>query len=316
MSSRGGIATLGAGVLLLLAVATARATDVLAELEACAARLDPELDVGFGRIAARCPRLATELEESPWLPWLPESWRDPGNDLSAGGLAELRELIERERERALLRDTPQPAALAPVLADLGRDGSERPSLWKRVRDWLRSILEPQRAAPRESWLERWLLRLDPSEAFLRAIGYLAIVAVIALAIVILINELRATGLLRARRSAAAARRVARASERSLPTWSDVEAAPLAERPGLVLRILLDLLTRARRLPPADRLTARELGALAELPGAQDRERFRELALVAERARYAGAAPPASAIEAVVTYARELASRLEPERVAQ
>jgi hypothetical protein len=110
--------------------------------------------------------------------------------------------------------------------------------------------------------------------------------------------------------------VARASERSLPTWSDVETAPLAERPGLVLRILLDLLTRARRLPPADGLTARELGALAELPGAQDRERFRELALVAERARYAGAAPPASAIEAVVTYARELASRLEPERVAQ
>src|SRR5438128_7099732 len=68
----------------------------LPALDACLGRLDPELDIGYDRIAARCPELAKQLDHGAWAPWLPRGWKEPGNDLSAGGLRELRELVERE----------------------------------------------------------------------------------------------------------------------------------------------------------------------------------------------------------------------------
>src|SRR3569833_3488934 len=64
--------------------------------DACVARLDPQLDIGYDRIAARCPELMRQLEAGAWAPWLPRGWKESGNDLSAGSLKELRELVTRE----------------------------------------------------------------------------------------------------------------------------------------------------------------------------------------------------------------------------
>ena len=45
--------------------------ELLDRLDACIGRLDQQLDVGYERIAARCPELAPALAQSPWAPWLP-----------------------------------------------------------------------------------------------------------------------------------------------------------------------------------------------------------------------------------------------------
>ena len=59
---------------LLLAAALppcAQARDALEAIDDCVARLDTELDVGYARIAARCPDLTAALAESSFAPWLP-----------------------------------------------------------------------------------------------------------------------------------------------------------------------------------------------------------------------------------------------------
>src|SRR4051812_45744955 len=70
--------------------------DAMVNIDACVARLEPQLDIGYDRIAARCPDLMRELEAGAWAPWLPRGWKESGNDLSAGSLKELRELVTRE----------------------------------------------------------------------------------------------------------------------------------------------------------------------------------------------------------------------------
>ncbi|MEJ5755965.1 hypothetical protein, partial [Salmonella enterica] len=60
----------------------------LPDVDSCVRVLDPQLDIGYDRIAARCPDLARELEHGAWSSWLPRGWKESGNDLSAGGLKE------------------------------------------------------------------------------------------------------------------------------------------------------------------------------------------------------------------------------------
>src|SRR5919197_859234 len=80
----------------LVSAADVRATADLPDIGPCLAHLDPELDIGYDRIAARCPELVKQLDHGAWAPWLPRGWKESGNDLSAGGLKELRDLVGRE----------------------------------------------------------------------------------------------------------------------------------------------------------------------------------------------------------------------------
>jgi hypothetical protein len=67
-------------------------------IEACTQRLDPQVDIGYDRISARCPDLARTLERSELEQWLPAGWKEARNNLSAGSLRELRAVVERELE--------------------------------------------------------------------------------------------------------------------------------------------------------------------------------------------------------------------------
>ena len=119
--------------------------DAMANIDACVARLDLQLDIGYDRIAARCPDLMRQLEAGAWAPWLPRGWKESGNDLSAGSLKELRELVAREsnaRESSLAK-VPDVRSLQPILATLA--GNRDETGWSRFKSWLRSILEAPRA---------------------------------------------------------------------------------------------------------------------------------------------------------------------------
>src|SRR5688572_21860388 len=140
--------------------------DALAAIDDCIAKLDAALDVGYERIAARCPRLSLRLEQSGWSEWLPRGWKEARNDLSAGSLDELRTLVARELEASVGTHVPRVERLDEVLVKLGPVAREHTSLWARFRSWLRTVVERNRQTPRASWLDEMLKRNGRSQTFI------------------------------------------------------------------------------------------------------------------------------------------------------
>jgi len=311
------VAGLAAGI--LPPVARADATDeLLRGLATCERALDPELDVGYRRITELCPALVEQLGHSPWSALFPSGWDLRDSQLSAGGLAELGQLIERERSAsgrgaAGARPPPSAGLLAPVLRDLGAADEERGGLWARLKRWLRSVSDTRDDTPGSGWASRLLRRIDPGEAVLRALGYAALAVIVVLALAIVMNELRAAGLLRpAGRRRAAGRLADDATTLAAPTLRDLTRVAVTERPALLLRLVIDALTRTHRLPPAGSLTARELTTTARIDSPEDRERLRGLAGAAERTRFAAVAPAPDELTPVLAGAEALLAGLERE----
>jgi hypothetical protein len=277
------------------------------DVDSCVSRLDPQLDIGYDRIAARCPELARQLDKGGWGPWLPRGWKEPGNDLSAGGLKEFRELVARESAATVPSRTPDVRHLKSVLTELA--GNSREGGWSRFKSWLRSILERREETTDESWFTKMVAHVGVSQSLIRVIVYAALAAVVLLAAVILVNEARTAGLLP--KPGALKRRGGTSVEggTSAMAWSDIERAPLGDKPRLLLELIVRRLSDRGFLPPAGGLTVRELTKAVRLPEADDRARLADLALAAERVRYsAGGSQPAGLDESIAR-GRELLDRL-------
>src|SRR5271170_4284930 len=137
---------------LLLAAAGApgaAAREPVAAIDACIRQLDPTLDVGYPRIVQRCPDLAPALAASAWAARLPPDWNKPGNELSAGGLAELRTLMTRQPNAVSVR-VPRVERVAAVLAGIRRNDQPPEGWWARLKRWLRALLTPRPADPNDS----------------------------------------------------------------------------------------------------------------------------------------------------------------------
>ena len=305
-----------AAVLVLLTVPlVARADteqDPLRAIDSCLARLDAETDVGYGRIAARCPGLARTLEESGWSAWLPKGWKEPNNDLSAGSLEELRVLLARElATRAAESRTPDVANLRRILVDLGPAGGERSGLWARFKEWLRAIFESGQRPRDDHWLDRMIDRMGLSQVAIEMITYAALALIVLLAVLIVVNELRAAGFLPAsRRRAQPGDALGEPRERRRVTLRDIELAELHEKPRLMLELVTARLTDLHLLPPSGSLTVRELARSAQLRDADDRARLEELARVAERERFSAQGASPGSIEAAIEQGRILLARLQ------
>jgi len=300
-----------------LAPLVAAQPDPLAAINSCIARLDPQLDVGYERIAARCPDLASTLEQSGWAAWLPRGWKEPRNDLSAGSLAELRASVQRElapRTPTRMLDVQQ---LKGVLAQLGDASQERSSLWARFKQWLRSLFTRRDEESDVGGFSRLLDQLGVSDAVIEIITYILFGAVVALAGLIVVNELRAAGLLRARRPRGVRGDDADVGKEKRPTLHDLEHASLTERPRLLLELIAMKLTDLKRLPPAGAFTVREIARAAQLRGEPDRSRLAELALTAERARFAAGSIEPAAVDKAVAGGRALLTTLDsPDEAAR
>ncbi len=79
---------------------------------------------------------------------------------------------------------------------------------------------------------------------------------------------------------------------------------------MLLELICSRLTALRRLPPATALTVRELTKSARLQDARDSARLADLALIAERARFAAVGIPESVMVAELERGRELLKRVE------
>jgi hypothetical protein len=316
-SRAGGWAVLLGGTVLWVGVVWADAPRVaLDAIDSCVLKLNSDIDIGYGRVVARCPTLARRLDESGLSVWLPRDWRRPGNDLSAGGLRELRDVVSRGLivgATASGRDRPPGVERVPeILAGLARSEDRHGGWWAGAKAWLRNLFEEPESAADEGWLTRVIGRGGLSQASIELISYVALVAVAVLAIVIVANELRVDGVVgRWRRRFAG---VADSPGGARPYgaglgWDDVVRAALLQRPGLLLELVVGRLVDGGRLRAARGLTVSELTRLARLPGEEDRGRLAELARTAERVRFSGVVVSDGEIEAAVEGGRVLLERV-------
>jgi hypothetical protein len=301
-----------ASVLTLLCVlalpAAAHEDAALGVIDACAARLDAQIDVGYARLAARCPELPAALRASAWARWLPVAWTDADNNLSAQSLEALHALIVSELALKAPAAGPEVARLRPILAQLAATADERRGWWARLQGWLRRVVALRAPGEHESAFARLFGRVSLSQAVLEFVSFVGVALVVALAGFIVVNEWRAAGLqipwVRAKRREAAPEREAV----RLLSWHDIERAAAAERPRMLLELLAARLTATRRLPSSAALTVRELTRAAQL-AAEDHSRLLEVALAAERLRYSTHAAEPGALAAVIERGRELLERL-------
>ena len=214
---------------------------------------------------------ARALANAPWRDLLPRDLAARGDELSAESLRALIVLVREAGVSEATGTAPQAEALAPVLAELGAQGQQGATRWERFKRWLEQKLE-NRDDDEEGVLDKWSRQLQTSEGVAQAITYLGYALVAGLVIFVIAAELRAAGLLSVRRRAAERAHPASMWRRRL-MLADVAAAPLAERPGMLLRLLGESLTRAHRLPAADGLTASAIARRADLEDAGDRERI-------------------------------------------
>jgi hypothetical protein len=281
----------------------------LADLDDCIRRLDPQADIGYDRIAARCPDLAHQLEQSGWGKWLPRGWRQAGNDLSAASLRELRELAARELATRLSARTPEVAFLKSVLAELAGNSSGNVTWWTRFKEWLHSIFESREQDRDEGWLDRLISRVGFSQSMLDLISYAALAAVVALAGVIVLNELRAAGVLEKRRPPKRNQPGQHDSQARETGWETVQRAEPGERPRLLLELIATRLAGPPFVPPSRALTVRELARTAIVTEPDDRARLVQLAAAAERVRFSAHEVPAATLERPLIRGRELLDRL-------
>ena len=309
------------GLLLVLLLATTAAAgaaerrDALGAIDTCLAQLERGLDVGYRRISARCPDLATTLSASPWAASLPRNWNKPDNRLSAAGLEELRTLIARESARSAPAPELHVTRVAGVLAALSAPQQERRGWWTRFKDWLRELLARRPEQSEAGWLRQWLGELKLSDALIDAVSLGALALVMLLAGAIIVNELRIAGLLKARHGARPESAQAASSEEAL-TLRDIDRAAPSQRPRLLLELIAARLGRQERLPPARSLTVHELTRAARLPQETDRARLHELAAASESVRFAAREVGPEALASALACGRELLASLDapPARV--
>jgi hypothetical protein len=288
------------------AVPNAFGQEAFDALEGCIKRLDPQTDLGYERIAARCPDLTRRLEASDWSPWLPRDWKAANNDLSAGSLRELRLLVARELATRPTSRTPDPAPLSGILAALGPMEPQQAGAWVRFTRWLRAALARSDPSSSAGWIDR--MTLTPSQWVMEVVLYICLVMVIGLALGVIVNELRVAGLFAVRRRAAGS--LTRLAANSAVDWSAIQNAPARERPRLLLELIAARLTDLNRLPAAGGLTVRELLHAARFAQAGDRTLLAELALAAERVRYAAEPVPDAMLHAAVERGRRLLEHLQ------
>src|SRR5262245_39202629 len=195
----------------------------------CVSRLEAANEQGFTKIAEACSGLDAALAQHGYGPWLPEQWWD--EELSREDLAELRDLITPAptREAGAAAD---PEQLAAVLRDLKKSQEKPPSVFRRFLDWLRRLMSNQEDDP---WFQRWEKKIEGWEAFSRAASYSLFALILALAALLVLNELRAAGVfdrLRSRRKGSSAGSATGLADGArTPGLSEIE---LLQRPAWLL----------------------------------------------------------------------------------
>ncbi|MGA2778935.1 MAG: hypothetical protein ABSF94_15370 [Steroidobacteraceae bacterium] len=266
---------------------------------------------GLDVLANDCPQLSVALSQLGAAQWLAKDW---ARALDRRQLDDLGFLIERYHGVP-----PQGPIDASTLPDIlkGLRQAELPannSRWEAFKTWASSWLS-RLDRSLGAWLERWLSRIGSATSFADLLLYGLVGIVLIAAAVVVVNELRAAGLLRRSRIRAApcsGDPDAPIADAPPPAIGDL---PLYERPAQLLRLLVRRLTEAGRLDRERALTHDELVARGVFDGVEQRAAFGAVANIAARILYGAQRPPAMEVEPVLAQGSALLAQIAatPER---
>lgn len=268
---------------MLLAVPAALAQDegsARPVLDACIDSLEADV-VGLEDMEAACPGLEAALEELGIKALLPV---DQHNLLTPTGLENLRSLLDRYAQPPEERVGVD--SVHSVLESLREPevAEQQLSWFERLKRWLRDALDRQEDEA-NPWLQRWFEEHSISEAVRIALFYGVMLLVVVLAVVIVVNEVRAARVGR-RKSGPATRSVDALAV--LPSGGfDLDAALRDGRPSVVLKMLIATLVKTGRLHGAQSLTHRELMTRARFDDSTQQDSFRRVTQLAELEVFSG-----------------------------
>jgi hypothetical protein len=285
-------------------------------LDDCLARLTPEAahapkaPSGIGELRLICPDLEHAIVDSDLRDQLPENWQQR---LNRSAIADLSWQLHRYQARSLSA-VPRVPTLYQVAHALNQP-QPRHTSWQDFKDWLRQLLLT-RAGADPSLLNRWWSRLSVPPVLMRSILYGLLGAIIVMALWIVRRELQA-----ARAGAGAAKRALQRSSQlpsglgaTAPGVAEIDRAALRERPALLLRLLVQVLSQSGRLRSERSLTHRELGVRSAFDNPEQQLRFVRISLLAERLLYGASVAALSAaaqpqIDQALTDGRQLYAQL-------
>jgi hypothetical protein len=294
--------------LLGLTAGSPLAADPLADrilIADCAERVDATLR-GMEALETACSGLGAAMARLGFDGLLPRDWR---TRLTPRALADLAALAERYDgpAPALGPDAPRLRAIALAL----QPATAPTSWWERLKAWIRHWLETEDRNP-PAWL-RYLPHWRMGAGMARLLLYGMIAVLLATVAGIAFVELRAAGVLGARRHRRSPARVPSVQKHTSDARAlgleDLDSLPADERPVYLLRHLVDALKRSRRLERERDLTCRELIAQARFDDEGQRRQFGSIALLAERALYGPQRAPYRMTDEMLSGARVLHAQL-------
>jgi hypothetical protein len=287
-------------------------TSTLSSLDDCLARLSQPLQTARGlqplpasagveELRSLCPDIEQAIVDGGLSSQLPDRWQQW---LDRRSIEDLSRLLRRYQSMQ-----PSAAPGVPALYQVAHtlNTAVPPhGWWQDFKDWLRQWLSPP-ASTDPSWLNHWLSRVSLPQLLMQSLLYLLMAGILIATLWIVWRELRL--------ARAGARSGSGEVSRSLPLPADVprlsldeiERAPLAEQPALLLRLLVQALLQSGRLSNDRALTHRELGARSGFDDSEQHDRFVRISLLAERLLYG---PTAAAATSAATAAADSGARAQ------
>jgi len=263
--------------------------------------------VGLTALEQECPGLTRALEQSGYLPLLSTSLRDA---LDVYDLGDLRVVDDWYAQQHSAAPAPDVGTLGPILDSLNAQKPERPLTWfERFKRWLRTLADRQQQDDSESWLTRWLENAELSETVATTILYSALAVILGLTILVIVNELRAAGVLRKRLADETAALGSSPAASAEGEAIDLDSLSVDRKASMLLRMLVATLVQSGRLRTERSLTHRELSARATFDDPAQRDSFQRVAAFAERAVYGSRDVSAAEVEPIVAAARALDAQL-------
>ena len=273
------------------------------DLRDCAQKVSAD-KTGLTVLSAACPQLEGTLRALGLTPILYDGWQERLND---DALKDLAALVSRygESERG---PAPDIAALPGILKSLASEQPAPARSWMNaVKAWLKTWLAKHPDAL--TWLDRWVDRIGQSATLLHVIYYSLIAIVLLAAAAVIVNELRAAGLLGSGR-----RRAPAPPDRGRPgvdpqESGDLEPTALADQLAVLLRSLVLRLMQSRRLGAERSLTHRELVARSAFDTDSQRAAFASVAGAAESIMYGPRAAIPEQLDRVLSEGRGLLAQI-------
>jgi len=288
-----------------LFASTAIAAAPLDIVRDCAQTASPGLS-GVKSLEAACPELDDALAALGLDDVLMDGWR---LSLSAHALRDLAAL--QERYNGSKRQASLNAAILPgILEALKREQGPTPeSWWSSFTGWLK-----ERLAHSDAWWARWLnrwldwvTRVQPSMTPSKMITYSLGILVVLAAVVVMLLELKAAGVLRRR-----ARNVAtnsRVTASGAPAGTGMGQLAIADGLAELLRLLVARLLQTGRLQAHRNLTHRELVARSAFDNESQRTAFAAVASAAECLLYGPKSAAPKQLAGVIEKGRSLLAQL-------